>query len=56
MCDAVKNRNVSHQQITVNNEQGQGIYAYAVMIIDDSGYYSFQELNDSVYLFHLISC
>ena len=25
--------------------------AYAVMNIDDSGYYSFQELNDSVYLF-----
>lgn len=24
---------------------------YAVMNIDDSGYYSFQELNDSVYLF-----
>jgi len=38
-------------RMTVNNEQVSTFMAYAVMNIDDSGYYSFQELNDSVYLF-----
>lgn len=38
-------------RMTVNNEQVSAFMAYAVMNIDDSGYYSFQELNDSVYLF-----
>ena len=35
-------------RITDHNEDYD---TYAVMNIDDSGYYSFQELNDSVYLF-----
>lgn len=38
-------------RIAVKNEQVSAFMAYAVMNIDDSGYYSFQELNDSVYLF-----
>ena len=38
-------------RMTVNNEQVSAFMVYAVMNIDDSGYYSFQELNDSVYLF-----
>ena len=38
-------------RMVVNNEQISAFMAYAVMNIDDSGYYSFQELNDSVYLF-----
>ena len=37
--------------MAVNNKEISAYMAYAVMNIDDSGYYSFQELNDSVYLF-----
>lgn len=33
------------------NRAKEYVKSYAVMNIDDSGYYSFQELNDSVYLF-----
>ena len=38
-------------RIVVNNEQISIFMIYTVMNIDDSGYYSFQELNDFVYLF-----
>ena len=52
MCYAVKNRSKYHiNRMAVNNEYVSAFMAYAVMNIDDSGYYSFQELNDSVYLF-----
>ena len=38
-------------RIPINNKKISVFMAYAVMNIDDSGYYSFQEINDSVYLF-----
>ena len=38
----------------VNNEEVSKFMLLAVMKIDDSGYYSFQELNALVYLFPFI--
>ena len=51
VLESVKVGKYRIHQIPVNQESVSVFMAHAIMCIDDSGYYSFQELNNSVYLF-----